>query len=212
MSDTATEELFETPTELKTIDEEPEVKEVEEQEEKPKKEINKKGRERAKNKDGTYRKIKQQTPEQKQKMLEVLAKGREKARKVRLMKGAITKAKKVDKSKALEKEYLELLEKKKEVQKVEGSSNDEVKELKKELAELKKMFKEIGSKAPTPPKHNEVQTSVSEVTAPVTESVPIKAVEESPPVVVKEPTQTLPIPPVVRKKTLRAKSIWSAFV
>ena len=210
MSEKATEELFEAPTEVKTIEEEPEPKEVEEQ--KKEKQLNKKGKERAKNKDGTYRKRKEQTPEQREKMLEALARGREKARKVRLMKGAITKAKKVDKSKELEREYLELLDKKKKVVNEEGNSNEELKELKKELAELKKMFKELGSKPPPQPKEEKVEASVTEVVKPVVESVPVQPVKEPTPVVVEEPPQTLPIPPTIRKKTLRAKSIWSKFV
>ena len=203
------EELFEPPKELKTIDEEPEPKEVEEVEE-PKKQYNAKGKERKKNADGTYRKVPQKTPEQRAKMLEALARGREKAAKIRAMKGAITQAKKREKNKALEQEYLKTLEKKKEV--AEDGSKEELKELKKELAELKKLFKELGSKPPAPPKETKVEKSVSEVVEPVVESVPIKAVQEPTPVVLEEPPQTLPIPPVVRKTSLRAKSIWSQFV
>ena len=203
------EELFEPPKELKTIDEEPEPKEVEEVEE-PKKQYNAKGKERKKNADGTYRKVPQKTPEQRAKMLEALARGREKAAKIRAMKGAITQAKKREKNKALEQEYLKTLEKKKEV--AEDGSKEELKELKKELAELKKLFKELGSKPPTPPKETKVEKSVSEVVEPVVESAPIQAVQEPTPVVLEEPPQTLPIPPVVRKTSLRAKSIWSQFV
>ena len=206
------EELFETSKELKTIDEEPEPIEVKEvKEEAPVKKLyTSKGKERKKNADGTYRKVPEKTPEQRAKMLEALAKGREKAAKIRAMKGAITQAKKREKNKALEEEYLKTLEKKKEV--VEDGSKEELKELKKELAELKKAFKQLGSKPPPAPKETKVEESVSEVVEPVVESVPIQAVQQPTPVVLEEPPQTLPIPPVVRKTSLRAKSIWSKFV
>ncbi len=208
MTDNPTEELFEKPKELKTIEEEPEPKEPIKVEDKVL--LNKKGKPRAKNKDGTYRKVKEKTPEQRAKMLEALAKGREKARKVRAMKGAITQAKKREKNKALEEEYLKTIEKKKEV--AQDGTKEELKELKKELSELKKLFKELGSKPPTAVKETNVEESVSEVVEPVFESIPIKAVQETAPVVVEEPPQTLTIPPVVRKTSLRAKSIWSQFV
>ncbi len=204
------EELFESSKELKTIDEEPEPIEVKEAEPEVKKLYTSKGKERKKNADGTYRKVAEKTPEQRAKMLEALARGREKAAKVRAMKGAITQAKKREKNKALEQEYLKTIEKKKVV--VEDGSKEELKELKNELAELKKLFKELGSKPPAPPKETKVEQSVSKVPEPVVESVPIPAVQKPTPVVVEEPIQTLPIPPVVRKTSLRAKSIWSQFV
>ena len=208
MTDNPTEDLFEKPKqEVKTIDEDAPKEPIKVEE---KVLLNKKGRPRAKNKDGTYRKVKEKTPEQRAKMLEALARGREKAAKVRAMKGAITQAKKREKNKALEEEYLKTLEKKKEV--AEDGTKEELKELKKELSELKKLFKELGSKPPPAPKETNVEESVSEVVEPVFESVPIQTVKETAPVVVEEPPQTLTIPPVVRKTSLRAKSIWSQFV
>lgn len=206
MSDNKTDELFEAPKELKEINDEKPV-EVKTQEEVP---LNAKGKPRKRNKDGTYRKKKEQTPEQREKMLAVLARGREKAREARIKKGIVSAHKKKEARDQLEKEYIQTLEKKNIVQK--DGTKDELKELRKELAELKKLFKELGSKPPPAPKETHVEKSVPKTVEPVVESVSVPAVQQSTPVVVKEPPQTLPIPPVVVRKSLRAKSVWSQFV
>ena len=206
MSDNKTDELFEAPKEVKEINDEKPVEAKTEEEV----QLNAKGKPRKKNKDGTYRKKREQTPEQREKMLAVLARGREKAREMRIKKGIVTASKKKEARDQLEKEYIETLEKKKLVQK--DGTKDELKELRKELAELKKLFKELGSKPPPAPKETHVEKSVPKTVEPVVESVPIPAVQQPTPVVVKEPPQTLPIPPVVVRKSLRTKSVWSKFV
>jgi hypothetical protein len=204
------EELFEKPPEeVKTIDEEPEPKEVKVVEEPPK-QYTKKGKERKKNKDGTYRAPRTQTPEQRERMLACLAKGREKARQARLMKGEVTRAKKAIKRETLEKEFVEIVKKKNNLP--DTASNEEIKELKREMAELKKLIKDLGSKPKTTTEKEKVNKSVASESAPIIESVPVEPVKESAPVVVEEPSNLLPIPPVVVKKSIRAKSVWSQFI
>ena len=199
------EELFEK--EVKNIDDEPK-EEVKEQV----KLYTKKGKERQKNKDGTYRKRKPQTPEQRARMLEVLAKGREKAKQVRAMKASLKAEAKQQERTKLEEEYASLIEKKKQKQKEKIDNSEEVKALKDELSQLKQLIKDMASKPKPSIEKEKVSESIPSKPAPVVESVPVEPVKESAPVVVEESVNTLPIPPVIRKKSIRAKSVWSQFV
>lgn len=202
----STEDLFVKEKELKVIEEEPaeekpkEVKEVKFEEPVL---LNKKGKPRAKNKDGTYRKVKQMSEEQKRKNLEALARGREKARLTRKMRGAITRAKKKEKDEAFEKEYLETIGKSKKT--------NELDDMKKEMENLKKLLDEERSKTKTRVEATKVEASVDTKVEPVVESVPVK-VEKPTPVVVEKVPDIMPIVPPVRIKSLRAKSVWSQFV
>ena len=204
-------ELFEKPAEeeVKNIDEEPEPKEDKKPEEPPKL-YTKKGKERKKNKDGTYRAVRTQTPEQRQKMLEALAKGREKARQARLMRGEVSRAKKKEKRETLEKEFVEIVKKKNNLP--DSASAEELKELKREMADLKKLIKDLGGKPKTTTENQKVNNSVASEPAPVVQSIPVEPIKESAPVVVEEPSNTLNIPPPIVKRSIRAKSVWSQFV
>ncbi len=199
-------ELFEK--QVKNIDEESN------KEDKPvvEKQYNRKGKEKQKNKDGTYRKRREQTPEQRARMLEVLAKGREKAKHVRAMKASLKADKKQAEKDKLEQEYASLIEKKKQKQHDKIHNSEEVKNLKDELSQLKQLIKDMASKPKPSVEKENISNSIPSKPAPIIQSVPVEPVKESAPVVVEESVNTLPIPPVIRKKSIRAKSIWSQFV
>ena len=202
-----TEELFEKP-ELKVIEEEEpmEVKVVDE----PKKDeepvpLNSKGKPRKRLKNGGYRVVKEKTPEQKKKMLEALAKGREKAREVRLMKGRITRQKKMDKDAKFKEEYL------KTIGKEDESKSNELNDVKAELKELKELIKQSRQNSKPSVTHDKVVEKVDAVVAPVSESVVVDVPQPTPSSVEKVP-DTLPVVIPPKRKSLRPKSIWSQFV
>ena len=200
-----TDELFEKPK-LKVIEEEEpmEVKVVDE----PKKDeeqvpLNSKGKPRKRLKNGGYRVVKEKTPEQKAKMLEALAKGREKARQVRLMKGRITRQKKMDKDEKFKAEYLKTIGK-------EDESN-ELNNVKLELKELKELIKQSRQNSKPSVTHDKVVEKVDAVVAPVSESVVVDSPKPTPSLVEKVP-DTLPVVIPPKRKSIRPKSVWSQFI
>ena len=136
-------------------------------------------------------------------MLEALAKGREKARQVRLMKGRITRQKKMDKDAKFKEEYLKTIGK-------EDESN-ELNNVKLELKELKELIKQSRQNSKPSITHTKVVEKVDAVVAPVSESVVVDVPQPTPSSVEKVP-DTLPIVVPPKRKSLRPKSIWSQFV
>ena len=201
-----TEELFEQPM-LKVIDEE-EPMEVEEVKDEPKideepVQLNSKGKPRKKLKNGGYRTIKEKTPEQKAKMLEALAKGREKAREVRLMKGRITRQKKMDKDEKFKEEYLKTIGK--------ADESNELNDVKAELKALKELVKQSKDNSKTSVKDDKVVKKVDAVVSPVVESVNVDVPQPTPSSIEKV-LDTLPVVIPPKRKSLRPKSVWSQFV
>ena len=199
-----TEELFEQPK-LKVIDEE-EPMEVEEVKDEPKideepVQLNSKGKPRKKLKNGGYRTIKEKTPEQKAKMLEALAKGREKAREVRLMKGRITRQKKMDKDEKFKEEYLKTIGK--------ADESNELNDVKAELKALKELIKQSKDNSKPSVTNNKVVEKVDAVVSPVVDTVNVPQPTSSS---IEKVLDTLPVVIPPKRKSLRPKSVWSQFI
>ena len=199
-----TEELFEQPK-LKVIDEE-EPMEVEEVKDEPKideepVQLNSKGKPRKKLKNGGYRTIKEKTPEQKAKMLEALAKGREKAREVRLMKGRITRQKKMDKDEKFKEEYLKTIGK--------ADESNELNDVKAELKALKDLIKQSKDNSKPSVTNNKVVEKVDAVVSPVVDTVNVPQPTSSS---IEKVLDTLPVVIPPKRKSLRPKSVWSQFI